>query len=44
MEGSPNEKLVAFYDGEELIWITPPEYYLRQVGLYAIKEVEDERK
>lgn len=41
MEQSPNEKLIAYYDGDEIIWITPPEYYVRQAGRFVLEQVDD---
>lgn len=38
MEKSPNDELVAYYDGDELIWITPPEYYSRMLGRFLLEE------
>ncbi|WP_171918781.1 hypothetical protein [Glutamicibacter halophytocola] len=26
---SPNERLIPVYDGDEVIYVTPPEYYLK---------------
>jgi len=41
VEKSPNEELTPYFEGDELIWITLPEYYNRVFGHFALKEAED---
>lgn len=33
-----NEQPVAVYDGDKLIYVTPPEYYRRFLGSLVIKK------
>lgn len=40
MEASPNEERYPFYDGEEIIWLTPPEYYVAMGALAMMESVE----
>lgn len=41
---NPNEKLIPIYDGDELIWVTPPEYYIRNIGKIVIKKETENGK
>ena len=38
---NPNEVLFPFYEGDEIIYITPPEYYAR-IGKVVIQRIEEE--
>lgn len=40
MEQSPNEELTPYYDGEEITWLTPPEYYVAMGKLAMMDSVE----
>ena len=40
MEASPNEERFPFYDGEEITWLTPPEYYVAMGKLAMMGSVE----
>lgn len=42
MEASPNEERYPFYDGEEIVWLTPPEYYVAMGKLAMMESVEFE--
>lgn len=39
---NPNDRLIPFYDNDEVIWITPPEYYTRIMGGVILMEVNSE--
>lgn len=44
----PNERLVPVYVGEEMIYVSPPEYYryygklIQSIGAVALDAVEEE--
>lgn len=43
MEGvSPNDELIPVYEGEEIIYVTPPEYYTKYMGGICLRRVEND--
>jgi len=45
MEGiSPNDELVPVYVNEQLIYVTPPEYYAKYLGGLCLSQLNTESK